>query len=222
MPLAIFDLDNTLIAGDSDYLWGEHLADLGVVDRAAYRAANERFYADYLEGSLDIQAFLAFSLAPLRDNALEDLLRWRDAFMAQRIEPILLEAADRLITHHRDAGDTLMIITATNAFVTAPIAERLGITHLIATEPEMIDGRYTGAHVGVPSFQQGKVERLAQWLADRDLDLEASSFYSDSINDLPLLEEVKHPHAVDPDPRLSQLARERGWPILTLRDQSVQ
>lgn len=222
MALAIFDLDNTLIAGDSDYLWGQHLVECGVVDGAAYQAANARFYADYREGRLDIDAFLRFALRPLREHDLADLLRWRTEFVERRIEPIILAAAEALIARHRAAGDTLLIITATNAFVTAPIAERYGIEHLIATEPEFADGRYTGAIVGVPAFQHGKVERLEQWLGERDESLEGSHFYSDSINDLPLLERVDHPVAVDPDQRLAALAGERGWPILSLRDARQQ
>ncbi len=217
MPLAIFDLDNTLIAGDSDYLWGQHLVEIGVVDGAAYEAANARFYADYRDERLDIDAFLHFALQPLSAHDMDALLAWRADFIARRIDPILLPAAQALVERHRAAGDTLLIITATNAFVTAPIAERYGIPHLIATEPEQRDGRYTGAVAGIPAFQHGKVQRLEQWLQARDETLAGSHFYSDSINDVPLLERVDHPVAVDPDPRLSALARERGWPILSLR-----
>jgi HAD superfamily hydrolase (TIGR01490 family) len=217
MPLAIFDLDNTLIAGDSDYLWGQHLVEIGVVDGAVYEAANAQFYADYREGRLDIDAFLRFALQPLSEHGMDDLQAWRADFIARRIDPVLLEAAQALIDRHRAAGDTLLIITATNAFVTAPIAERYGIPHLIATEPEQRDGRYTGAVAGIPAFQHGKVQRLEQWLRARDETLAGSHFYSDSINDVPLLERVDHPVAVDPDPRLRALACERGWPILSLR-----
>lgn len=218
MPLAIFDLDNTLIAGDSDYLWGRYLIERGVVDGEAYEAANRQFYEDYREGRLDIAAFLRFALRPLREHAREDLLAWRAEFVERFIEPIMLPAAAELIARHRDAGDTPVIVTATNAFVTAPIAERLGIAHLIATEPELVDGRYTGEVVGVPAFRDGKVERLRAWLGERGESLAGSHFYSDSINDVPLLEQVDHPVAVDPDERLSALAAERGWPILSLRD----
>jgi HAD superfamily hydrolase (TIGR01490 family) len=218
MPLAIFDLDNTLIAGDSDYLWGRYLIERGVVDGDAYEAANQRFYEDYREGRLDIAAFLRFALRPLREHSLADLLAWRAEFVQRFIDPIMLPAADALIERHRHAGDTLLIVTATNAFVTAPIAERLGIAHLIATEPELVDGRYTGEVIGVPAFRDGKVERLRAWLEGRDESLAGSHFYSDSINDVPLLEQVEHPVAVDPDERLSALATARGWPILSLRD----
>jgi HAD superfamily hydrolase (TIGR01490 family) len=217
MPLAIFDLDNTLIAGDSDYLWGLHLVERGVVDAESHRAANARFYDDYRAGRLDIDAFLRFALRPLADNDPADLQRWRAEFVAERIDPIILDPARDLVERHRAAGDTLLIITATNAFVTAPIAARFGIEHLIATEPEMRGGRYTGAVAGVPAFQHGKVERLGQWLDAHGASLEGSCFYSDSINDQPLLERVDRPHAVDPDPRLEALARGRGWPVLSLR-----
>jgi HAD superfamily hydrolase (TIGR01490 family) len=217
MALAIFDLDNTLIAGDSDYLWGQHLISLGVVDGPSYEAANDRFYEDYRHGRLDIDAFLRFALRPLSEHPPAMLQRWRAEFIAERIDPILLPAAKALIERHRSAGDTLVIITATNAFVTAPIAERFGIEHLIATEPEQADGRFTGRVAGVPAFREGKVARLEQWLAARGESLDGSSFYSDSINDLPLLERVQWPAAVDPDERLARVAAERGWPIMSLR-----
>jgi HAD superfamily hydrolase (TIGR01490 family) len=217
MTLAIFDLDNTLIAGDSDYLWGQYLVELGVVDGPAYEAANERFYADYRAGTLDIDAFLRFALRPLCEHATDELMRWRAEFIRRRIEPIMLAAARDLIERHRSGGDTLLIVTATNAFVTAPIAAGFGIPHLIATEPELAGGRYTGAVAGTPAFQQGKVERLEDWLTEHGETLHGSHFYSDSINDLPLLERVDHPVAVDPDARLHAIAAERGWPILSLR-----
>lgn len=217
MPLAIFDLDNTLLGGDSDYLWGRHLIDLGVVDGEHYERANQQFYDDYRAGRLDIDAFLRFSLAPLSQHPREQLERWRDAFVRERIEPIMLPAAQALVEQHRGNGDTLMIITATNAFVTAPIAERFGIEHLIATEPALVDGRYTGEVVGRPAFREGKVERLQQWLDTNAASLNGSVFYSDSINDLPLLESVDFPVAIDPDERLAAVAHERGWPIRSLR-----
>ncbi|MBK1648744.1 HAD-IB family hydrolase [Rhabdochromatium marinum] len=218
MRLTLFDLDNTLLAGDSDYLWGQHLIEQGVVNAAEYERRNSAFYADYRNGCLDIDAFLRFSLEPLRAHPLEKLHAWRDAFMREKIEPIILDDARALIERHRRAGDQLLIITATNRFVTAPIAERLGIKQLIATDPEYIDGRYTGRVSGIPAFQHGKVERLHQWLHAQGLTLEESCFYSDSINDVPLLSAVQHPVAVDPDPRLAALAAERGWPILSLRN----
>lgn len=218
MALALFDLDNTLIAGDSDYLWGRHLIERGVVDEAVYEAANERFYADYRAGRLDIAAFLRFALQPLCAWPVADLLRWRAEFIRDKIEPIVLPAARALLEQHRRAGDTCVLVTATNAFVTAPIAALFGIAHLIATEPEMIAGRYTGAVVGEPAFRAGKVRRVEQWLRGRPETWTGSAFYSDSINDLPLLERVDHPVAVDPDPQLAAVAAARGWRCLSLRE----
>jgi HAD superfamily hydrolase (TIGR01490 family) len=220
VALAIFDLDNTLLGGDSDYLWGIYLSERGIVDREAYERLNERFYRDYTEGRLDILEFLRFSLRPLRDNRPEDLLRWRREFIAEKIGPIILPRARALVEQHRARGDTLLIITATNEFVTSPIAECFGVANLIATVPEQVDGRYTGAVAGVPSFQAGKVQRLDQWLAASGEDLTRSTFYSDSHNDLPLLERVDHPVAVDPDGELARCAAARGWPVISLREAS--
>lgn len=218
MALAIFDLDNTLLAGDSDYLWGLFLAEQGIVDRVHYERENERFYREYQEGRLDIQEFLRFSLRVLRDHDREALLGWRSRFLDEKIEPIVLAGALALVERHRAAGDTLLIITATNAFVTAPIADRFGIPHLIASIPEERGGRFTGEVAGTPSFQHGKVARLREWLTERGGDLSGSHFYSDSHNDIPLLELVDRPVAVDPDERLARHARARGWPIISLRD----
>jgi len=217
MALAIFDLDNTLIAGDSDHLWGGFLVARGLVDGARYAAANDRFYAQYRNGTLDIDAFLRFALSPLREHPRARLEALRECFVAEVIAPLMLPAARDLIAVHRAAGDTLLIITATNTFVGAPIAARFGIPHLIATEPELIDGRYTGEVAGIPAFREGKVRRLEDWLAGRGETLTGSSFYSDSHNDLPLLGRVDRPVAVDPDDTLREVAIERGWPILSLR-----
>jgi len=217
LPLAIFDLDNTLLGDDSDYLWGRFLIEQGIVDGAHYERENERFYRDYREGHLDIRAFLRFSLKPLAEHPMEQLLGWRARFIDEKIEPVILPAGRELLRRHRERGDTLLIITATNAFVTAPIAERLGVKHLIATDPELSAGRYTGEVAGLPSFREGKVARLEQWLADHDQTLTGSVFYSDSHNDLPLLLRVEHPVAVDPDESLATQAGERGWPIISLR-----
>ncbi len=217
MALAIFDLDNTLIGGDSDHLWGEFLVRHGHVDGESYRRENDRFYAEYREGRLDILEWLEFQFQPLAAHPLQTLEQWHRQFMTEEIEPILLPAAERLITDHRDRGDTLLIITATNRFITAPIAARLAIPHLIATEPELQDGRYTGAIAGTPAYQQGKITRLQQWLLQHGIERTDTTFYSDSHNDLPLLEWVDHPVAVDPDDTLRATANDRGWPILSLR-----
>jgi HAD superfamily hydrolase (TIGR01490 family) len=218
MALAIFDLDNTLLGGDSDFLWGRYLCENGIVDADAYRRANEHYYQQYLEGSLDIYEFLEFVFKPLASHNLEQLCKWRENYLQQKIKPIILPAAEALIAQHRAKGDTLLIITATNSFITSPIAEMLAIEHLIATEPELIDGRYTGQVAGTPSFHQGKVDRLKQWLAEQNQDLQGSIFYSDSHNDLPLLELVDTAVAVDPDPKLQAVAQQRGWKILSLRE----
>ncbi len=218
MSLAIFDLDNTLLGGDSDYLWGQFLVERGIVDGDLYKQENDRFYREYAEGTLDIFEFLRFALRPLRDNDPARLEQLREEYLAEKIDPIILPASRELIQRHREAGDILMIITATNAFVTAPIAERLGIEHLIATNPEQIDGRYTGEVAGEPSYREGKVNRLNSWLQKHGETLDGSSFYSDSHNDIPLLERVCRPVAVDPDDLLSAHATAQGWPIISLRD----
>ena len=218
MSLAIFDLDNTLLSIDSDHAWGEFLLEQGAVDPVAYREANERFMADYNAGTLDMAAFLEMALKPLADNSPEQLAAWHQQFMASKIEPHILPKAEELLARHRTKGDTLLIITATNRFITGPIAERLGVDDLIAVEPEMIDGRYTGRVDGVPSYREGKVTRLQAWLEAQDPTMDGAWFYSDSHNDLPLLEKVEHPVAVDPDDTLRQVAEERNWRIMSLRD----
>lgn len=217
MSLAIFDLDNTLLAGDSDYEWGQFLVKQGIVEAQSYEQANRRFYEQYKSGTLDIQEFARFAFKPLKDNELDALLRWRDSFMEFHIRPIILPQARELLNTHRRQGDTLMIITATNRFVTEPIARELGVEHLLATDPEIKDGRYTGEIDGVPCFQEGKVSRLQDWLAEQGRDLEDSWFYSDSHNDIPLLEKVSHPVAVDADVTLSEHALKRGWRQMSLR-----
>jgi len=221
LALAIFDLDNTLLCGDSDHLWGDFLVEQGVVDAELYQQANDHFYREYNEGTLDIFEFLHFSLKPLSEHAPDTLHAWREQFVSERIEPIILPAGLELIQKHRDAGDTLLIITATNSFVTTPIARRLGVANLIATTPEMVDGRYTGQVAGTPSYKEGKIERLNQWLASNQHNLDDSCFYSDSHNDIPLLEVVDRPIAVDPDEALTQHANSRGWPIISLRGEGI-
>ncbi len=218
MSLAIFDLDNTLLSIDSDHAWGEFLLEQGAVDPVAYREANERFMADYNAGTLDMAAFLEMALKPLAENTPEQLAAWHQQFMASKIEPHILPKAEELLARHRTKGDTMLIITATNRFITGPIAERLGVDDLIAVEPEMVDGRYTGRVDGVPSYREGKVIRLQAWLEAQDITMDGAWFYSDSHNDLPLLEKVDHPVAVDPDDTLRKVAEERNWRIMSLRD----
>jgi HAD superfamily hydrolase (TIGR01490 family) len=219
MPLALFDLDNTLLAGDSDYLWGCFLVDKGLVDRQLYEEANERFYHEYQHGKLDIHEFLNFALQPLADNDADVLQSLHQEFMASEIRPLMTRRGQELIEQHRSNGDHPVIITATNSFVTRPIAQAFGVDDLIATEPEIIDGRYTGRVAGIPCFQRGKIQRLHAWLEVSKMDFANSWFYSDSHNDLPLLEEVAHPVAVDPDATLRAVATERGWPITSFRNQ---
>ncbi|MEQ1638403.1 MAG: HAD family hydrolase [Methylococcales bacterium] len=220
MSLVIFDLDNTLIADDSDYLWGQFLVEQGIVDSHDYARANDKFYEDYKHGQLDIVEFLNFSLKPLAENDAEQLFEWRQQFITQKIQPILLPAAQKLIAHHKQQGDTLLIITATNRFITEPIALLYGIESLIATTPELKQGQFTGNFIGIPSFQEGKVKLLQEWLGDfPQLSLQDSWFYSDSHNDLPLLKLVTNPVAVDPDDKLNAYALEQGWQIISLREE---
>jgi HAD superfamily hydrolase (TIGR01490 family) len=218
--LALFDLDNTLLAGDSDYEWGQYLVDEGVLDRGDYEAQNRAYYDQYVAGTLDIHEFLGFALRPLAAHEPADLARWHAGFMEQRIRPMMLPAARELVRRHLGNGDLCAVITATNSFVTAPVAREFGVPHLIATEPESKDGRFTGRVAGTPCFREGKVARLDAWLAGLGLSLgtfEESAFYSDSHNDLPLLEKVSRPVAVDPDERLSTEAARRGWAVISLR-----
>lgn len=218
MTLAIFDLDNTLLAGDSDYLWGEFLIESGLVDGDYYRKENHRFYEEYKTGRLDIYEFLEFSLQPLAANDLSTLKRLHNEFMLTKIDRIMLPQAQALLNKHREQDHTLMIITATNRFVTEPIADRLGVDQLLATEPEIRNNRYTGQVEGTPCFREGKVARLNQWLSSHGENLQNSWFYSDSHNDLPLLELVDHPVAVDPDETLAGHAQQKNWPIISLRN----
>lgn len=217
MALAIFDLDNTLLNGDSDHAWGEFLCERGIVDVNQYREANDRFYQHYVAGSLDINEFLAFALAPLKNNTREQLNAWHKEFMQEKVQPMLQDKALEALAKHREQGDYLLIITATNMFVTKPIAELLGVDHIIATTPEIIDGEYTGNYTGVATFQEGKITSLEAWLKNNDFDLIGSYFYSDSRNDLPLLEIVDHPIVVDADKHLLEVADKQGWPSISFR-----
>ena len=217
MTLAIFDLDNTLIAGDSDHLWGDWLVARGIINGATYKATNDRFLDDYQQGKLDIQAYLEFALKVLAEHDVAQLSQWRTEFFADMMPQLWLPKAQALVDKHREQGHTLMIITATNDFVTAPLAEKYGIPHLLATQAEQLDGQVTGRVSGIPSFREGKVTRLNQWLADNKETLTGSWFYSDSLNDLPLLEQVDNPVAVDPDDTLADIAKQNDWPILSLR-----
>jgi HAD superfamily hydrolase (TIGR01490 family) len=218
VSIALFDLDNTLLDGDSDYLWGCFLAEQGIVDRNYYEQQNQRFYDQYKVGELDIHEFLSFQLKPLAEHDMATLNRWRTQYLEEKILPILLPRAQALIDEHRGRGHLPVIITATNRFITGPIAELFGVEQLLATDPEVVDGRYTGGISDIPCFQEGKVRKLSGWLETHQQTLENSWFYSDSHNDLPLLEKVTHPVAVDPDEILRRHAGEQGWPVISLRE----
>ena len=220
MNLALFDLDNTLLACDSDYEWGQYLVDQGVLERAEYEAQNAAYYEQYKAGTLDIHEFLGFALRPLAAHTAEDLARWHAGFMQARIRPAMTPQARALVRRHLDAGDLCAVVTATNSFVTGPIAREFGVPHLVATEPERDGARFTGRVAGTPCFREGKIARVRDWLRAQGrtlADFGASSFYSDSHNDLPLLELVSQPVAVDPDPTLAAEAARRGWPVISLR-----
>jgi len=220
MRLALFDLDNTLLGGDSDYEWGQFLVDAGVVEREAYEAQNRVYYEQYAAGTLDIHEYLGFALRPLAAHSAQDLARWHADFMRLRILPMITPQARRLVRGHLAQGDLCALVTATNSFVTAPIAREFGIPHLIATEPESRDGRFTGRVAGTPCFREGKVRRVEEWLQGlgrRLAQFRESSFYSDSHNDLALLERVSRPVAVDPDEALAAEAAKRGWATISLR-----
>lgn len=220
LQLALFDLDNTLLAGDSDFEWGQFLIQEGVLDRELHQAVNEQFYEDYKAGTLDINAFLEFQLKPLSRHPRVQLDAWHAKYMETKVRPMMTDKSRALVEKHRQQGDLMLIITATNSFVTRPIAEEFGIEHLIGTDPEQIGGEFTGRVTGIPSFKEGKVTRLQQWLQDRGQtmqDFDATWFYSDSHNDLPLMKLVDHPVAANPDPQLKAYAEANGWPIISLR-----
>lgn len=219
--LALFDLDNTLLAGDSDYNWSLFLINQGLLDAKTHHERNEQFYLDYKNGHLDIYKFLEFQLKPLSQHPVKFLDALHVKFMDQVIRPMMTKKAQNLVDKHKAQGDLCLIITATNSFVTKPIASAYGIENLIGTDPEMLDGQYTGGVSGVPSFQEGKVTRINQWLAARGQTLssfETSYFYSDSHNDLPLMKLVTNPVAVDADTTLTEYAQQQGWPHISLRD----
>jgi len=217
MALAIFDLDNTLIGNDSDFLWGEFLVHNGYVNADEFAAQNTQFYEDYKNGNLDIFAYQRFALKPLSEQSMETLNEWHAQFMKTFIEPIILPKAQALVDKHKTKGDRVIIITATNTFITRRIGLRYGITELLGTNGEILNNRYTGEVDGIPTFQDGKVTRLNEWLEREGETLEGSYFYSDSHNDLPLLKIVDNPIAVDADEKLSHYAAKHNWPIISLR-----
>lgn len=211
MALALFDLDKTLLGGDSDLLWGEFLSEIGVVDVDEYQKKNQAFFDDYAKGELDINKYLEFCLTPLASNSIKQLKAWHQQFMLEKIQPILLEKAQKVVNLHKKNGDRTIVITATNSFVTRPIAQVYGINDLLATEPEIVDGKFTGKVLGEPCFQIGKVRKLKRWCKENNETLEDAYFYSDSHNDLPLLELVDSPITVHADNKLQKIAKERGW-----------
>lgn len=220
MNLTLFDLDNTLLSGDSDFEWAQFLIGKGVLDREVHEAQNQAFYDAYKAGTLDIHAFLKFQLAPLARHERQELDAWHREFMALRILPLIGMPARRLVQQHLDAGDLCAMVTATNSFVTGPICREFGIPHLVATVPAHDNGRFTGAPRGQPAFREGKIARVDAWLEELGLWWGAfaeSTFYSDSLNDLPLLARVNRPVAVDPDDTLRAHAAGKGWPIMSLR-----
>ncbi len=217
MTLAIFDLDHTLLAGDSDYLWGEYMVENQIVDAQEYRQRNQVFYEDYQRGELDNETYLEFALAPLARYSLEELYAWRADYVENWIKPIVVQGAADLLDRHRQQNHELLIISATNLFVTEPIAALLQVPTILSTEPEIAANRYTGRYLGTPTYREGKVTVLREWLTSTDHDLAGSFFYSDSINDLALLEQVDNPIAVHPDDELKAIAESRNWKIIDLR-----
>jgi len=222
MQLALFDLDNTLLAGDSDYEWTQHLISKGVLDRDAFEKRNDDFYEDYKAGTLDIHAFLDFQMLSLASHSRSQLETWHDEFMATQIRPMIKPSARELVKHHQDRGDLCALVTATNSFVTGPICRELNIPHLIATIAAHENGQFTGKPRGTPAFREGKIARVEAWLESLGLwwgSFEKSWFYSDSLNDLPLMSRVSNPVAVDPDNTLRAHAEAAGWAILKLNTQ---
>ena len=217
LNLALFDLDNTLLAGDSDFEWAQFLIEQGVLDREVYEARNQEFYDQYKQGTLDIHVFLDFQLKPLSRHPRRVLDEWHARYMQVKIMPMMRASARALVARHK--ADLCAVVTATNSFVTAPIAREFGIPHLVATEPAHVDGEFTGGVAGLPCFRDGKVVRVEAWLAEQGHRLDSfahSYFYSDSLNDLPLLARVSDPVAVDPDATLRAHAVKHGWPVMSL------
>lgn len=218
MALALFDLDHTLVQADTPRLWFSYLMDKGVVPRTETTEKADRFTEDYRTGNLDFLAYMRFELAPLKENALADLQSWRDDFQINCLRPNISNKTRALLNKHKAAGDTLVIITATNRFVARCAATEMDIPHLIATEPEFADEQFTGEFLGTPCFREGKIDKLEQWLATNSFNRDDAWFYSDSVNDLPLLEQVTHPVTVNADEALELIALERNWPNLDLVD----
>lgn len=214
MNLALFDLDHTLLNGDSDHEWGLFLAEIGVLDRAEQAEMQAYYFQQYKAGVLDMQEYLDFQLKPLSEHSPEDLLRWREQYVFEIVRPMIKTGKPELLEPHRKAGDKLVIITATNDFVTKPIAELLEVETLLATTIEVINGQYTGKTIGTACFQHGKIEKLEQWLSDQQQQFDRRFFYSDSNNDLPLLQAVDVPIAVTPDNKLRQFAKNNHWKII--------
>ncbi|MBT6021921.1 MAG: HAD family hydrolase [Candidatus Thioglobus sp.] len=217
MALAIFDLDKTLINGDSDFLWGEFMSEIGAVDEKTYQVKNQYFFDQYALGKLNINEYLEFCLEPLSQNNRTTLDGWHQRFMQEKIEKILLPKAQQVVNQHKAKGDTVLVITATNSFVTAPIVERYGIDNLLATNPEVKQGQFTGKVEGEPCFQQGKITHLNKWLEKTGKEMSGAYFYSDSHNDLPMLELVDNPVVVHGDDKLKTIAKQRGWPSIDWR-----
>ena len=220
MALALFDLDHTLLNGDSDYLWGQYLAARGDVDTAHHARENHRFFEQYRAGTLDIHAYFHFTLGPIAAADPAQLKQWLADFLESVIKPIIPQRSRERLAQHRRNGDELVIITATNSVITRPIATELGVANLLATEPRIDGGRYGRDIEGPPCFREGKIDKLAQWLSRRNQtpDWASSYFYSDSHNDIPLLSKEGNPVAVNPDPKLRTHAETQGWPIISLRD----
>jgi len=219
MNLVIFDLDNTLLKGDSDYNWALFLIKKGFLDKESYEQKNEQFYKDYQNGSLDVFEYCEFQFEVLKNNKRKILEQLREQYLQEVILPMIPDKAYDLVGHHKRNKEKLLIITATNSFITKPIGKIFGINDLIGTDPEVIKGNFTGKVSGIPAFQEGKVKRLLSWLKDKNLSMKSFEkifFYSDSRNDIPLLKKVTNPVAANPDKVLLAKAKDKGWPVIKL------